>query len=280
MKTKRRFFARWQNLLGLFLVLFFIIVAIAAPLLSPQDPENPGPVKYVGLKMDYRPHSPAETPPLGTFSTQVSVYHSLVWGTRSAVIFGILVASITALIGSLIGAVSAYFGGFINNLLMRFTDAFLAFPIIAGVVLISQLVKNALYNALGDISATGYGLVNALNSSGETSNLLEEFSPFILFLLKIDPVLIAFIVFSWMPYARIMNTVVRRVRNTDYIEASRALGAGHSRLIFRHLIPNSITPIIVMAAKDVGGMVLLAGNFYIYWFRRQLALGVDAGARP
>jgi peptide/nickel transport system permease protein len=79
--------------------------------------------------------------------------------------------------------------------------------------------------------------------------------------LSIDPVLIAFILFSWMPYARIMNSVVRRVRNMDYIEASRALGAGHARLIFRHLIPNSITPIIVMAAKDVGGMVLLQATF-------------------
>lgn len=261
MKTKHRFLARWQNLLGLFLVLLFVIVAIAAPLLSPQDPENPGPIKYLGLKTNYQPLPPSEAPPLGTLSTQISVYHALVWGTRSAVVFGILVASITALIGTLIGAVSAYFGGFINNLLMRFTDAFLAFPIIAEVVLISQLITNAFSGAGVDVLATPFGMYYKYSGGGDFIYELKDLPKLLNFLLNIEPVLIAFILFSWMPYARIMNTVVRRVRNTDYIEASRALGAGHSRLIFRHLIPNSITPIIVMAAKDVGGMVLLQATF-------------------
>ncbi len=261
MKKKHRFFTRWQNLLGLILVLLYIAVAVGAPLLSPLDPENPGPIKYLGRTTDYTPRSPTDAPPLGTLSTQISVYHALVWGTRSAVVFGILVASITALIGSLIGAVSGYFGGFINNLLMRVTDAFLSFPIIAGVVLISQLVTNMLANAGLEVFTTGYGLFMQFTANGQAFYELQDFPKLVVYLLKIDPVLIAFILFSWMPYARIMNTVVRRVRNTDYIEASRALGAGHSRLIFRHLIPNSITPIIVMAAKDVGGMVLLQATF-------------------
>ncbi len=261
MKKKHRFFTRWQNLLGLILVLLYIAVAVGAPLLSPLDPENPGPIKYLGRTTDYTPRSPTDAPPLGTLSTQISVYHALVWGTRSAVVFGILVASITALIGSLIGAVSGYFGGFINNLLMRVTDAFLSFPIIAGVVLISQLVTNMLANAGLELFPTGYGLFMQFTADGQVFYELQDFPKLVVYLLKIDPVLIAFILFSWMPYARIMNTVVRRVRNTDYIEASRALGAGHSRLIFRHLIPNSITPIIVMAAKDVGGMVLLQATF-------------------
>jgi peptide/nickel transport system permease protein len=249
MKPLRCYFTHWQNLIGLFLVLVFLVVAIAAPVLSPQDPEYPGPIKYVGLRTDYRPHTPAEVPPLGTLSTQISVYHALVWGTRSAVVFGIVVASITALIGSLIGAFSGYFGGFINQLLMRITDAFLSFPIIAGVVLIQLIIK-----------AIAASVVEIPSGGGEFFEL-QDLPKSLIFLLSIDPVLIAFIMFSWMPYARIMNSVVRRVRTTDYIEASRALGAGHLRLIFRHLIPNSITPIIVMAAKDVGGMVLLQATF-------------------
>lgn len=262
MKALRRYLFRWQNLIGLFLVLVFLVVAIAAPVLSPQDPKNPGPIKYVGLKTDYRPHTPAEEPPLGTLSTQISVYHALVWGTRSAVVFGILVASITALIGSLIGAVSGYFGGFTNTLIMRITDAFLSFPIIAGVVLISQLVRNAFAAASVDILNSPFGLIYyRYGGSGGEFLELQDLPKLLIFLLSIDPVLIAFVLFSWMPYARIMNSVVRRVRNTDFIEASRALGAGHGRLIFRHLIPNSITPIIVMAAKDVGGMVLLQATF-------------------
>jgi len=58
-----------------------------------------------------------------------------------------------------------------------------------------------------------------------------------------------------------MNTVVLRIKQTQYIQASRALGAGHSTIIFRHLIPNSITPVLVLAARDVGGMVLLQATF-------------------
>lgn len=261
MSISRRFFSRWQNWAGLLLVVVFIAVAIAAPILSPNDPDNPGVVKIVGRAVDHQPHSPAEVPPLGTLSSQMSVYHTLIWGTRSAVVFGIIVATITALIGSLIGALSAYFGGFVNGILMRITDAFLAFPIIAGVVLISQLVTNLLSNLGMDRSMTAAGLMYVMFSNGTFSFMIEDFPPLAVFLMKIDPVLIAFIMFSWMPYARIMNTVVLRVKHADYIEAARSLGAGHTRLIFKHLIPNSITPMIVLAAKDVGGMVLLQATF-------------------
>ena len=92
--------------------------------------------------------------------------------------------------------------------------------------------------------------------------VLPEDIPLSLVLLqRIDPVMVAFILFSWMPYARIMNTVVLRLKQTEYIQATRALGAGHATVIFRHLIPNAIAPAIVLAARDVGGMVLLHATF-------------------
>jgi len=257
----RRFFSRWQNWLGLILVTGFIFVAIAAPVLSPNDPDSPGPFKVVGRARDFEPRSPSEVPPLGTLSGQISVYHALVWGTRSAVVFGLVVTFFTAIIGILVGAISAYFGGFINNLLMRITDAFLSFPIIAGVVLITQLVTTTLYNAGLRFYMGGLGGSFLTPSPTTYSSLPEEFPPFLVFLQSIDPVLIAFILFSWMPYARIMNTLVLRIRQKEYIEAARALGAGHSRIIFSHLIPNAIPPVIVLAARDVGGMVLLQATF-------------------
>jgi peptide/nickel transport system permease protein len=166
------------------------------------------------------------------------------------------VVAFTAVVGVLIGTISAYFGGFLNNILMRITDAFLAFPVIAGVVLIRQLLSIALANAGAYLSWRG--IPTALTMYVQ----IPEELPFWLDLLnKLNPVLIAFILFSWMPYARIMNTVVLRIKQTQYIQAARALGAGHSTIIFRHLIPNSITPVIVLAARDVGGMVLLQATF-------------------
>lgn len=259
MRILHRFFSHWQNWLGLLLVAAFVVMSVAAPWLSPQDPLSPGPIKVVGRPSDFQPQPPSPEAPLGTLSGQISVYHTLVWGAWPALKFGLLVAGTAALIGVLVGTTSAYFGGFFNSFLMRITDSFLAFPVIAGVVLIRQVVSIFLYNA-GIRFYTG-GLVVMATSNGGYTELPEKLPLLLTILQKIDPVVIAFILFSWMPYARIMNAVVLRIKQMEYIQAARALGAGPATLIFRHLIPNAIAPAVVMAARDVGGMVLLQATF-------------------
>jgi len=259
LRTLRRFLSHWQNWLGLLLVALFVFIAVAAPVLSSHDPKNPGPLKVVGRTVDYRPQPPSQIAPLGTLPGQLSIYHTLVWGTRSAIVFGLAVAAFTAVIGVLIGTTSAYFGGFFNDIMMRITDAFLAFPVIAGVVLIQQIVSITLNNAGAYYSLGGLGGI--LTTVSGTLVLPEDLPPWLILLQRINPVLIAFILFSWMPYARIMNTVVLRIKQMEYIQAARALGAGHSTVIFRHLIPNAIAPVIVLAARDIGGMVLLQATF-------------------
>ena len=259
MRILRRFLSHWQNWLGLLIVAFFVFVAVAAPVISPNDPKQPGPIKVVGKVTDQTPHPPSAVAPLGTLPGQVSIYHMLVWGTRSALIFGLAVAIFTAIVGILVGTTSAYFGGFFDNLVMRITDAFLAFPVIAGVVVITQLVSITLYNAGIRIYGGGMGL---LVTSGSTFIEAPEQLPlFIRILFNLDAVMIAFILFSWMPHARIMNTMVMRIKQTEYVQAAQALGAGHATIIFRHLIPNAIAPVLVLAARDVGGMVLLQATF-------------------
>ena len=115
MKHILNYFSRWQNILALILVLLFDFVAIFAPQISPMDPDNPGFVKVVGRSSDYQPHPPSELAPLGTQPGQKSVFHALVWGTRGALSFGLLVAFFSAGIGILLGALAGYAGG-INNL--------------------------------------------------------------------------------------------------------------------------------------------------------------------
>lgn len=287
MRTLRFKFSHWQNWLAIFLVAAFVFIAVAAPLLSPNDPKNPGTVKIVRQVDDsgeffprpprksntpairlkdpaliFDPQPPSKSAPLGTLPHMVSVWHALVWGTRSALVFGLTVAVLVALLGVVIGASSAYFGGFINSLLMRITDAFLSFPVIAGIVLIQQIVTTTLFNAGLRLFTGGLGGSFLTPSPSVIVMQMPENLPKILLLLqKINPILIAFILFSWMPYARMMNTVVLRNKQTQYVQAARALGAGHFRLIFRHLIPNSIAPVIVLAARDVGSMVLLQATF-------------------
>jgi peptide/nickel transport system permease protein len=259
MRSMRLFLARWQNWSGLLMVLFFVFVAVAAPVLAPQDPENPGTVKVVGRAVDFRPQPPSQVAPLGTLPGQICIYHSLVWGTRSAVTFGLVVAVFTAGVGVLAGTISAYFGGKLNDIIMRITDAFLAFPVIAGVVLVQQLVSISIYNY--GIHVYPNGLIGMFDASGTFVDASSGLPFLYKFLLELNPVMIALVLFSWMPYARMMNTIVLRLKQTEYVQAARALGAGHSTLIFKHLIPNAIAPVIVMAARDVGGMVLLQATF-------------------
>ena len=260
LKTARRFFAHWQNWIGLLLVTMFVFVAIAAPVLSPQDPTNPGSVKVVGSKRDFVPHPPSLAAPLGTLSRQVSVYHSLVWGARTSIVFGLVVVAFAMIIGVLIGAVSGYFGGVLNDFLMRITDAFLAFPMIASVVFINQLFSIILYNA--GVRYMGVPLVlDAFHGVDPSYYVPPDLPLWFILLRQVNPVSVAFILFSWMPFARIMNTIVLRIKKTDYILAARALGVRNFRIIIKHMLPNALAPVIVLAARDVGGMVLLQATF-------------------
>ena len=252
MRSIKRFFSKWQNWLGLILVCLFLFMTIAAPLLSPQDPDQPGAVKLVGTSRSRVPQPPSAEAPLGTLANRASVYHYLVWGTRSAVGFGLIVTLSSMFIGVLIGTLSAFSTRWLNNLLMRITDAFLAFPLIAGVVMFSQL-RNILLSNAGVMSFTTMGTSYMVLPEG-----VPHWLPFIL---KMDPLMISFILLTWMPYARIMNSVVRRVRNFQFIESARVSGTRPLRIITRHILPNSISPAVIMAARDVGGLVILQTTF-------------------
>lgn len=251
MKYTRRFLSHWQNWLAICFLLAFVFVSLAAPLLSPVDPKNPGPFKVIGRSTILQPKPPTAAAPLGTLPGQLSVYHLVIWGTRSALLFGLLVALGTACIGVLFGAVAGYAGGRTNRSMMRVTDAFLTFPVIAGVVLLQQLWLNAVYTTGG--SLTNFFGGSDLSSGSET---------FIQILLQhIDPLTLALILFSWMPYARLVNTMVIELKNAEYIVAAESIGATPIRILLHHILPNAITPAIVIFARDVGSFVIIRATF-------------------
>jgi peptide/nickel transport system permease protein len=251
MRHSRRFWSRWQNWIAALLVLSFAFVSIAAPLISPNDPKKPGLFKVVGRSTDLEPKPPSENAPLGTLPRQYSVYHLLVWGTRDAMRFGLLVALSTACIGVLFGAIAGYAGGAVNRTMMRVADAFLTFPIIAGVVLLQQLWLNAVYTSGGGITNLYGGSNLKLSSDSAIQVLLQH----------VDPLTISLILLSWMPYARLVNTLVIELKNTEYVVAAHAIGARPERVLFRHILPNAITPAIVFTARDVGSFVILQATF-------------------
>ncbi len=255
-----RFFRSVPNLLGLLIVGGFILVAVAAPLLAPPtDPDHPTPYRFIEGIGSPTPLEPQPGLPLGTiayYATSLGltdvlhfdIFYSLVWGTRAALRFGLITALTTASLGIIVGAVSGYVGGLFGSVTMRLTDAFLAFPIIAGVALFRSLMNMA---GMETISSTYLALVNIAPT------------PFLRLVaaLQLEPVMLTLILFSWVAYARITYSLISRLKQTEYAEAARSVGAGNLRLIFRHLIPNAIGPAIVLVARDVGGMVIQQAAF-------------------
>jgi peptide/nickel transport system permease protein len=254
MRGLLHFFSRWQNWLGFLLVLSFVLTAIAAPILSPMDSKDPGIFKRVGHtraeRLDAEPHPPSDSALLGTLPYQYDVFHTLVWGSRNALSFGLGVVLIAGAFGVMFGAVAGYAGGITNTVMMRVADAFLAFPVIAGVVFLQQLLAIA-------IEAAGGMYLFGAQASRNLTDIAGKVSPIQILLGIINPLMLSLILFSWMPYARLVNSMVISLKKAEFVQASRALGASPLRTIFRHLIPNSVAPSVVLMARDVGGVVML-----------------------
>jgi hypothetical protein len=181
MRNLRRFFSSWQNILSLMIIATFATLALAAPWISPMARKDPGIFQRVGRAVDYEPKPPNEKALLGTLPSQYDIFHALVWGTGEALRFGLTVATISALVGIFLGAVAGYAGGFVNSLIMRITDAFLAFPVIAGVVFLQQLVN---------ITIVGMGGVIYINPSiGKFVDIPTSLSGIQAFLQRTNPLL-------------------------------------------------------------------------------------------
>lgn len=249
MKRLQRFFSRWQNWFATILILAYTGVAIAAPILSPDDPKQPGPFMQVGRATQGEPQPPDENAVLGMLPRGIDVYHALIWGSRDALKFGLIVTVSTTLFGVFYGALSGVVSQRVSGLLMNIADSFLAFPPIAGVVFLQQLYVVTI-TALGGFYYLHPSLGPIVEITGPAT-LIQAL------LETVNPLMLSLIVFSWMPYARLVNSIVLTLRQTDFVQAARALGGNPIWVIRRHLLPNSIAPAIVLAARDVGGVVLL-----------------------
>ena len=239
----------WRHWVGPLMLLVVLGVAAAAPRLAPQaDPTQPQDFSQVGRGSDTTPHPPNGQAILGTLPMQYDVYYSLVWGLRQALHFGLLVTTLTGVFGMLYGALSGYLGGWVNNLLMRIADAFLAFPVLAAVVFVRQIMTILIGDPTQSVFSGGMYVSVGL-------------TPLQSLLMNADPLLWTLVALSWMPYARLVNAGVLRLRQIDFVLATRALGASHLRIMLRHMLPNAISPAIVLAARDVGGMVILQATF-------------------
>jgi len=163
------------------------------------------------------PQPPNSEHPFGTAQGQYDIYYGAIWGTRTALRIGILVVSGALAISLVIGSVAGYYGGIIDELLMRFTDIIMAFP----------------------------GLILAMA-------VITVFGP------SLDNIMLALVIVGWAGYARVIRGEVLKVKQEDYVEAGKAVGCSDLRIIVRHILPNAIYPIVIMASLDIGAIVLTA----------------------
>jgi peptide/nickel transport system permease protein len=169
--------------------------------------------------------------PFGTDSLGQDILARILWGGRISISVGIVAAMVAILIGTLVGAIAGFFGGFVDSLLMRITDMFISLPQLPLLLLISFLFRDSLYNFFDDRFDNG------------------NLGIFILIVVVIAAL-------AWMPTARLVRASFLSVKEKEFIEAARSIGADRSSQIFKHILPNVMSPIIVAATLEVGAAII------------------------
>jgi peptide/nickel transport system permease protein len=165
----------------------------------------------------------------GTDSVGRDVFFRIIYGGQISLFIGVLAVLMSISLGTVVGGVAAYYGGWIDAVLMRFTEAMLAIPSLFLLIVLAKFIGR-------DI--------------GQVVILGRTFSG------SIGIVILVIGLTSWMYLARIVRANVLSLKELDYVSASRALGASDSRIFFSHLVPNTLGPIIVSATLGLAGAIL------------------------
>jgi peptide/nickel transport system permease protein len=165
---------------------------------------------------------------LGTDAVGRDNFTRLFQGGRISLAVGLITTIIVVIFGSLVGAIAGFYGSWIDTILMRFVDLLLSLPILPVLLVISKM----------------------LDQSGIMTNIFGKA------LGTVATIILVLSLFGWLGISRLVRGSILSLRSLDYIEATRALGAGSRRIITRHLMPNSIAPIIVAATLAVGDFII------------------------
>ncbi|MCF2136515.1 MAG: ABC transporter permease [Candidatus Thorarchaeota archaeon] len=211
---------------GIVIMVVFILLAIFAPFLAPYGPEQ-----RIWDDVNLPPGSPSNVPgnPVhfwGTDNSGGDTYSRILYGAQIDLRVSITVVLVAVTVGTILGAVSGYYGGKIDELMMRITDVFFAFP---GLILAMAIVM-----ALGSRS--------------------------------LDNISLSLMVTWWPAYARLVRGQVLAEREKLYVEAARSVGASDGRILLNHIIPNTIQPLIVQATMDTGAVLLVAAGLSFIGF--------------
>lgn len=207
----RRLRKNKSAMVGLAIIILLILTAVFADVIAPEGIDD--------QKLQSRFLTPSAEHWFGTDNLGRDIFSRIVYGSRISLLVGFVAVGIAMLIGGSLGAIAGFYGGKIENIIMRLLDILLAIP--------------SILLAISIVAALGPGLVNLMIAVGVSS----------------------------IPgYARIVRSSVMTIKDQEFIEAARAIGATDRRIILKHIIPNTLAPIIVQATMGVAGAILSAAG--------------------
>ncbi|HVF49040.1 MAG TPA: ABC transporter permease [Pyrinomonadaceae bacterium] len=193
---------------GLIFIAVLLVLAVFAPWITTHD------VGATDLAARYL--SPSAAHWFGTDATGRDIFSRVIFGARISLRVGLVVVAVSAVVGTFIGALAGYYGGWIDRIVSGYVfNVFLAFP---GLLL-----------AIAMVAFLGAGL---------------------------NKLILALCIIGWVGYARLIRGQVLKVREYDFVQAARALGASDFRILFVHIMPNAVQPLIVQASLGMAGAVL------------------------
>jgi len=212
----RRFRRHQLAVAGLVVLTLLVLSALFAPLIAPYDPDALNPSEKL--------QSPSAEHWFGTDVVGRDIFSRVLYGGRISLVIGISATVVALFIGTLIGACSGYFGGFVDNSLMRLVDVFLSFPSLFVLIVLATVIR--------------------------TNSHLRQYSG------SIWPIVVVIGILSWMGLARIVRATFLSLREKEFVEAARAAGAGNTRIMFRHILPGSLGPIIVQGTLLIAATII------------------------
>lgn len=204
---------------GMLILLTLTLAVLGGPFISPYRPEK------TDLDAMLTPPSPQHW--LGTDELGRDLLTRLLYGGRISLIIGVLSMLISVTLGTLVGGLAGFYGGTVDNLLMRLTDMMLAFPSLFILIILSLFLRNLPIAALRG-------------------------TPFV----GILSITLVIALLSWMPVARLVRASFLSLKEQEFVLAARCVGVDNLRLMFRHLLPNAAGPIIVAATFRVAAAIV------------------------
>jgi peptide/nickel transport system permease protein len=226
--SKVTFWARLRRhklaVAGLVVLSLMVLAAVFAKQLSPFDPNAIDNVHWQGTPLPpcFQDAAQCGGHSLGTDEVGRDLLSRLLFGARISLTVGLFAVIMEVLIGTILGAVAGYYGGWIDYALMRVTDVFLSIPLLP-----LLLVLTAIVAASSTKAALSFGVIVVIIGA-----------------------------LSWPTVARLVRASFLSLREREFAEAARAVGNNDARIIFRHLLPNAVAPIIVQATLDVAGVII------------------------